>query len=314
VNFIRIMDMDGIIKRCERLFELNSQDEYDDYAQKQLRKVIYARNENHRNRLTSLEYFINGKEYTSLLDALYHEEYLNKIKIKFLKPVLDGDWNFSKPTREVMEKAGRGLARTFDFDPDSLNRWAAANRVKDDKVMIRAYISDFFVPISIKTKSQYHHAQDIPRMYEPQLKKFRGIWTDARKGVLPLEIRLCAYTPTDRYTYVIDTLKDVQRPHSLHKVPFHYCIDRKPIEYMMFDTVIANIELPPLSKSMFEFIFECGEVTVSDLAHKFEVSNQIAKNNLSALQSKGLVNVRKELYYDVSLVELKKRADKLCQS
>ncbi len=304
--------MDKVRERCERILEFAPEGEYDDYAAKQLRKKLYSWKENNQDRLTTLEYFINGKEYTSLLDALYREESLSKIKIKFLKPVLDGKWNFSKPTREIMEKGGRGIARTFDFDPDSLNRWASANKVKDERVMLRAYISDFFFPISIQTKSQYHHAQEVPRQYDPCLKKIGGIWSHVRTGVLPFEIRVCAYTPRDRYTYVIDTLSDTQKPHYLHMIPYHYRVNRKPIEYMMFDTLISHIELPPLVKKMFEFIFECGEVTVADIAHKFNVGNQVAENNLNALRSKELLKVRKEMYYDVSMRELKKRSDKLC--
>ncbi len=304
--------MDKVRERCEKILEFAPEGEYDDYAAKQLRRKLYSWKDNNTDRLASLDYFINGKEYTSILDALYEEQHLRKIKIKFLKPVLDGKWNFTKPTREIMEKGGRGLARTFDFDPDSLNRWASANKVKDEKVMLRAYISDFYSPISIKTKSKYHHAQDIPRQYDPCLRRIAGIWSHARQGVVPFEIRICAYTTKDRYTYVIDPMSDTQKPHYLNMIPYHYRVNRKPIEYMMFDALISNIELPTLVKKMFEFIFECGEVTAPDIAHKFKVGNSIAQNNLNALKSKGLLTVRKELYYDVSMIELKKRADKIC--
>ncbi|MFO8110338.1 MAG: hypothetical protein R6U17_07465 [Thermoplasmata archaeon] len=303
--------MDEIKSRCERILEFAPEGEFDDYAAQHLKKKIYKWKESDKKKITSLEYFVNGKEYSLLLDALYLEKTLSKIKIKFLKPVLNAKWNFSKPTREIMEKKGRALVRSFEFDPDSLNPWACMNKIENEKVMMRAFISDFFLPISIQTKSQYHHAQDIPRMYDPHLKKLQGVWKDVKKGIVPFEIIICAYTPKDRYMYVIDPLENIQKNHPLHTIPYHYKVSRGPLEYIIFDTLFAYMDLHPLVKKMFLFIFECGEITVPDIAHKFNVPERIALNNLNALISKNLLKVRKNLYYDIAMDEVKARAEVL---
>lgn len=309
--YLTYLDMETFKERCKKIMEFADQEEFDEYAEQNLNKKLYSWKENFREPIASLDYFVNGKEYSSLMEALYKEEVLSKIKINFLKPSLSGKWNFSKPTQSIMERSGKALLRTLDFKPDSLNPWANARRIKEEKVMLRAYISDFYVPMSIQTKSRFHHAQEIPRQFDPHLKKMAGLWRDVRRGVIPFEIYVCAYTPKDRYIYVINVMGDAQMPHPLHKIPYHHKVDRPPLEYMIFDTVIAHVEFPELVKKMWLFIFECGETTVPDLAHKFNVPNQIAQNNLNAMISKNLISVRKDIYYNVNMEEVNKRASKL---
>ncbi len=306
-----MQNMDDIRYNCEKILEFAPEGEVDEYALKLLRKRLYKWKNSKKEKLTELEYFVNGKEYKSLLKALYEEKNLRKLKIKFLKPNLEGEWNFSKPTKELMEKRGKGVACTFEFDPNSLNKWRVAKCVNKEKVMVRGYLSDFFVPISIHTKSKYHHAQEIPRQYGPKLKKLSGIWCDIRNGVLPIKLRICTYTKKDRYTHVLDPLSNIQIPHPLHKIPYSQRELRPALEYMKFDSVLANVDLPPLMKNILEFIFECGETTVADVAHRFGVKNRVAKNNLESLISKELLKKRKEMYYDISLERIDRLASRL---
>lgn len=301
--------MEDVTEDLGRLLEFAPEEEVDEYSRKRLKKKVYEWKNKEKEYLSDLEYFINGKEYTSILEALYFEEELTKMKINFFNPNLEGDWNFSRPTKELMEKRGKGMVRTFDYDPSSLNKWRAAKELHNEKAMVRAYISHFFVPVSIKTKSQYHHAREIPRQYDPRLKKISMIWEDVREGVLPFKIRVCIYTPEERYTYILDPLEDRQRPHPLSMVPYHRRKDHEPIEYMHLDKILARIEIPDLLKNLLEFIFEVGEVTIADVAHTFGLSPDIAKNNLKSLQSKGLLKIRKDDYYRVPSEDLKEKAE-----
>ncbi|MGM0509824.1 MAG: hypothetical protein ACQESD_01675 [Thermoplasmatota archaeon] len=305
-------EVEEVVKeRLERCLEFAPEEECDEYALKQLRKRMFEWYNEKVNYLASLEYFVNGVEYPSLLEALYLEEHLEKVKIKFLKPNLDGNWAFSRPTKEIMEKGGKGVSKTFDYDPTSLDKWRNAKVPKNEKVMVRAYMSDFFVPISIKTKSKYHHAEEIPRQYDPKLKKLSEVWDDMRNGVIPIEIRLFLYTKEGRYPYIIDPIKDMQKPHPLCNVPYADLKDRAPIEYMHFDKVLAYIELPPLIKKIFELIFEVGEIMPSQVAHNLKVNESVAKNSINSLFSKGFLKKRKDIYYSIDMEKVKERSQEI---
>ncbi len=275
-------------------------EEVDEYSKKQLKKHIYEWHNAEKEYLVNLDYFVNGKGFSSLLDAFYNIQSFEKMKIKFLKPDLQGKWAFSKPGKELMEKDTKGLYRSFDYDPTFLNGWTVASKVKDEQVMVMGYITKFFVPMSISTKSKYHHAEDIPRAYEPRLKAMKNIWKDVRSGVIPLELRLCLYTKRDRYSCLIDILANKQIPHPINRAPFHKRIRHTPLQYMQFDAVLANIELKSLNKRIFEYIFECGETTAAEVAHIFKVSNKIAENNLESLRHRSLVTIRKSMFYGLN--------------
>ncbi|MFO7991835.1 MAG: helix-turn-helix domain-containing protein, partial [Thermoplasmata archaeon] len=110
--------------------------------------------------------------------------------------------------------------------------------------------------------------------------------------------------PKDRYLYVIDPVADMQKPHTLSHVTYER-ENRKPIDYMHFDTVIARINLPTLVKNIMEFIFECGEKTLPDIAHSFNVGEKVAQNSVQSLLSKGLVKKRKDVFYRISMEKIK---------
>lgn len=292
--------MENFKEKYYRLLELAPREEVDEYAKKQLKKRLLEWYNKEKNYLVSLEYFVNGKEFDNLMSGVYNIEHLEKMKVKFLRPDLDMEWNFTRPTKELLEKEGKGLCRSFDYDYRSLNKWVAANKMHNEKVMVRAHISDFFEPISIKTKSQYHHAEEVPQRYQPRLKTLSGLWQDMRCGVLPFEIRLSLYTPEDRYLYLIDPVADMQKPHPLSHVTYER-ERREAIDYLHFDTVVARIGLPKLVRNIMEFIFECGEKTLPDVAHTFNVAEKIAQNSVQSLVSKGLVKKRKDVYYHISM-------------
>ncbi len=303
--------MEELLNRCTRLLEFAPSEEVDEYSKKQLRKRIYEWHNTEKEYLANLEYFVNGKGYSSLLDAFYNVPKLEKMKIKFLKPDLKGKWTFSKPAKELMERGGKGIFRTFDYDPTFINGWTMASSVKEEMVMVMGYITKFFVPMSITTKSKYHHAEDIPRAYDPRLKKIKNLWKDVRGGMIPLEMRICLYTKKDRYSCLIDLLANKQKPHPLHKAPYHKRIKHTPFEYMQFDAVLANIEISNLNKRIFEYIFECGETTAPEVAHIFSISEKIASNNLSSLKTRDLVTIRKNFYYNLNMDKVEEIVEKL---
>ncbi|MFW6047770.1 MAG: hypothetical protein ACOC87_00545 [Candidatus Natronoplasma sp.] len=297
--------MEDKLGKMKDLLKLSVRSEFDEYAQKNLRNRLYKLKNSDIGFLSDLEYFINGKKYSSLIEAFYEVEEIEKIKIRFLNPNLDGDWNFSKPVKELKEKEGKGICETFEYDPTSLDKWSQAKRSNMEKVMVRAFIEDFYVPVSIKTISEYHHAEEMPRQYDPHLKKFKDIWKDVRNGVLPFVIRLCLYTKNERYPLLLDTVYDKLRPHLLGSITRVKKVDREPLEYRDFDKVYAWLDLPLLTKRILELLFETQEMTVFDVADCLNMDKKVAENNLNSLQTKGFVNKKKDINYELNMEKIK---------
>ncbi|MFW6305126.1 MAG: hypothetical protein ACOC1V_05065 [Candidatus Saliniplasma sp.] len=303
--------MKPLMERFERLLEFAPEEEVDLYSKKQLRKRLFNWKNRDREYLCKIDYFVNGKEYTSLAESIYQIEDLKKIKLKFIKPNLEGDWHFSKPTKELMEKKGKGVFKTFNYDPYSLEKWTSASKVKTEKVMVRAYLTKYFAPISIKTKSQYHHARDVPARYVPELKNLEDLWADFRDGVVPLEMRLCVYTQNKRYAYIIDAIGDGQIPHPLNHISLPNEAQREPIDYMHIDRILAKYDLPELLKKILELLFHSHELSLPDIAHYFKMGTKVAENSLNSLVNKGLVEVRKNVYYKISMENVRETARSL---
>ncbi|MBS3781753.1 MAG: helix-turn-helix transcriptional regulator [Candidatus Thermoplasmatota archaeon] len=303
--------MEDKLEKIKKLLDLSNGSDFDKYAEKNLKNRLYKWKNADIEYLSDLEYFINGKKYSSLFDAFYEVEDIEKMKLRFLNPNLDGPWNFSKPTKELKEKGCKGVCKTFEYDPTSLDKWSRAKNSDMEKVMIRAFIEDFYVPISINTKSKYHHAEDIPRQYCPRLKELRELWEDIRNGVVPFVIRLCIYTKKDRYPLLLDVIDDKLKPHPLGKITRVKRVDRGALEYMNFDKVYAWIDLPLLTKKIFELLFETQEMTIFDLADRLKLDKAVAENNLSSLETKGLVNEKKEISYEINMDRIEEIAEGL---
>jgi len=291
--------------------EISTTLEFDEYAEKKLKEKLYKWENQNIEYLADIEYFINGKKFDSLFDAFYEVEDFKKMKIKFLNPNLEGAWNFSRPVKELKEKEGRGVCETFEYDPTSLDKWSQAKHPNMEKIMIRAFIEDFYVPVSITTKSQYHRAEEIPRQYDPHLKVFQGLWKDIKTGVLPFVIRLCLYTKSDRYPLLLDTISDKLRPHPLGSVTRIKRVEREALEYMKFDQVYAWIDLPFLSKKILELLFETQEMTVFDVADCLNLDKKVAENNLGSLLTKDLVNKEEGISYEINTDKIKEVGDSL---
>lgn len=299
------------LEKMKNLLNLSVESEFDEYAEKNLRKRIYKLKNTNIDYLSDLEYFINGKRYESIIDAFYEVEQIEKIKMKFLNPNLEGSWNFSKPVKELKEKEGRGVCETFEYDPTSLDKWSRAKHSDMEKVMVRAFIEDFYVPVSIKTKSKYHRAEEIPRQYDPHLKIFQELWKDIRSGIYPFVIRLCLYTKSERYPLLLDTISDKLRPHPLGAATKVKRVERDPLEYMKFDRFYAWVDLPLLPKRILELLFETQKMTVFDVADCLNLDKKVAENNLDSLSTKDFLNKEENISYEINIDKIKEVVDSL---
>ncbi len=303
--------MQDKLEKIKDLLKTSVESEFDEYAEKNLRNRLYKLKNADIEYLSDLEYFINGKEYESLINAFYDVKKIEKIKIRFLNPNLEASWNFSKPIKELKEKEGRGICETFEYDPTSLDKWSRAKHSNIEKVMVRAFIEDFYVPVSITEKSKYHRAEEVPRQYDPYLKELQGIWKDVHSGVLPFVIRLCLYTKSNRYLLLLDSIADKLRPHPLGDITRVQSVEREPLEYMNFDKVYSWVDLPLLPKKIFELLFETHEMNVFDIADLLGLDKKVAENNLASLLNKEFVNKEKDINYKLNMDKINEVGDSL---
>ncbi len=303
--------MEDKLEEIKRVLSLSSDSEVDDYAEKNLKNRLYQWKNADVEYLSDIEYFINGRKYGSLIDAFYDIEDMQKMKLKFLDPNLEGPWNFTKPTKELKVKDGKGVCETFDYDPTSFNKWGQANYSNLERMMVRSFMMDFYVPISISEKSEYHYAEEMPRQYDPHLKKLNDLWKDIRGGVIPFVMRLCLYTQEDRYPLLIDPINDKLKPHPLGGITRVKRVERDPMEYLKFDKVYAWVDLPVLLKKIFELLFETEEMSVFDVADCLNMDKNVAENNLSSLKNKDFVEKRKDIYYKINMEKVESIAGKL---
>ncbi|MDD4307995.1 MAG: hypothetical protein PHU53_04215 [Thermoplasmata archaeon] len=278
------------LELCQAILHLGPEEEVDLHAEKELKRHFYEYNASQKKALASLSFMINGKEYDSLLEAIRDEEHLENAGIRFLRPDLKENWDFNTPAKTlVLLEKGMGWLERFSYDPYSLDKWDRNQQIQRENVMIRGFLARFYYPQSIITESEDPLAGP-GRPYIPKLTMLEDLWTHVREsGMVPFEIRVCAYTKTARYTYDLDLinntmLKDFRGGQS----PLRNLAKRTMIDYLNFDTVLAATDMKDLVKRAFINLFESEFATAPDIAYSMHITNQNATNALNAIVSRGL--------------------------
>ena len=283
--------MMDILRKCESVIGLGPESEVDEYAVKEMKKMVKSHLQRKKPALAELSFVINNRPYDSLLDTLLELDSIKSVEIRFLKPNIHDNWDFNAPTKIIKAiEGGYGGLAFFNYDAKALDKWAHAGELIEKKAMIRAFPVDFYVPRSIATMSRYVR-EDPPRPLVPRLLPMEKAWVEMREvGALPLTVRICAYTHEERFSYDLDLIEGVlMRDFRAERMPVTRKKRRSPEEYFYFDNIYASTDLPILPKQIFEAIFESDGLTASDISHFFKITMDMALNNLRALVSRGLV-------------------------
>lgn len=284
--------MTGSLEFCQAIMEFAPKDEVDFHAQKQLKRAFYEYKQAPKKPLASTTYVANEKEYDSLLEALVKEESLDTGEILFYKPNLDENWDYNTPTK-TLTLIGRGVGYVdrFDYDSFALQKWDKGQLMQTDKVMIRAFLSRFYYPQSIKTKSKDPHASE-KRPFVPKLMLLEQLWSDVReKGLVPFEIRVCAYTRDARFSYDLNLIDNqMLKDFRGGQVPPRNRAERTAVDYMNFDMILATTDMKDLVKRVFINLFEVKEATAFDISHTMGITDNMARNGLDAVVSRNLAD------------------------
>ncbi len=277
------------LELCQAILHLGPEEEVDLHAEKEMKRHFLEYKASQKKALAGLDVMVNGTEYSGLLSALAAEEELENLGLKFLKPSMGENWDYNTPTKTlVLMGNGQGILERFSYDAFSLDKWNMGQQVQRENVMIRGFISKFYYPQSIISESEDPLAAP-KRMYIPKLSMLEDIWRHVRStGMVPFEIRVCAYTRTERYTYDIDLVSNAMlKDFRGGQAALRNKAERGIIDYLNFDTVLASTDMKEMVKKAFINLFESEYLTAPDLAHSMHITNQMAGNALEAIYTRG---------------------------
>jgi hypothetical protein len=278
------------LELCQAILHLGSEEEVDLHAEKELRRHYFEYGAAQKKTLAGTAYMVNGREYNSLLEAMGSEESLESAGIRFIKPDLAENWDFNTPTRTlVLMGKGMGVLERFSYDSFRLDKWDKHQQIQRDNVMIRGFLTRFYYPQSIITESEDPLAGP-KRPYIPKLVLLEDLWNHIRStGMVPFEMRVCAYTKTARYIYDIDMINNTMlKDFRGGQAPLRNQAKRTIIDYLNFDMVLASTDMKDIVKRAFINLFESEYATASDLAYSMHITSQMAANALTALVTRGL--------------------------
>jgi hypothetical protein len=284
--------MKGSLEFCQAIMEFAPKDEVDFHAQKQLKRAFYEYKQAPKLPLASTTYVINDKEYDSLILALVEEERLDTGSILFYQPKLDENWDYNVLTKTLtLIGNGVGYVDKFDYDSFAIQKWDRTQHIQTERVMIRAFLSRFYYPRSIKTKSKDPHASE-KRPFVPKLITLEELWSDVReKGLVPFEIRVCAYTRDARFSYDLNLIDNLMlKDFRGGQVPPRNKAERNAMDYMNFDMILASTDMKDLVKKVFINLFEVKEATAFDISHTMGITDNMARNGLDAVVSRNLAD------------------------
>ena len=282
-------EIEKLYEKCLKILDYAPSERIDDYSKKALKSEMIKILTKSKKPLLKFRLKADGKEYDSMYDILLKDK-VKAIELIFEKPTKMGRWEYNVPIKRLrMLSNGLGMVNIFSPVDLTLRKWVLEDP-ESKKVIIRNYPTTFFQPASIKMKS---FTDDLfsTTTYIPEPESFKKTFEDVKKfGIVPFQVRVIAYSREKRYAFDLDLLENfLLEDFRSNRLSYSIRIERKPIQYYKFDRLHAMLKIPETPKKVFETIFESNGLTVEEIAHLFEVTPIIAKNNIQSLVSKGLL-------------------------
>ena len=263
----------------------------DGYAKKQLKNSIRKYKSSTEVKLADVEFKFDGYKYQSLLDALYDLKRWDEMEVHILHPNTKERWEYDTPTKVIkITGHGRGGLMLFPINPFALNQWNPKQKPAFESSMFRGYLSHFFSPESIKARSKKY--DEKPLIPPKTLCTLIELWEDIRKkGIVPFQLALCAYTKSRRYVYQLDVLDNaLLRDFRDGKIPIANRLFRHPLDYYHLDNLLSTQELPDLAKKVLAVFFDLEEANAADIEIGLGITERMAWDNISALAKRGLID------------------------
>ncbi len=306
-------DVTGVIGE---IIKFQKDDEVDQFTVKKLNSAYYEHRAIQRTPLAELRWVVNGNKRLSLLESFLEFEELRTLEIHFFKPNMKQNWDYDVPTKKVVLLGhGLGGVETFHYDSLKLNKWDLSQGVKRSKVMIRGFISNFYYPMSIKTKLK--DDQDaLNRIFIPELMTLENIWQIVRTtGVVPFTLHLCLYTQTERITYYLDLVNNqLIKDFRSGVISVKEKANRSSMDNYNFDRVLASTDMKDKVKKVFIALYDMNHATASDISFSFGMTDNMARNCLEALVTRGFASkegVSPREVYEINSLDLEEAVAKM---
>jgi len=231
-----------------------------------------------------------GDGDTAAHNAIAAEEAIENLGIRFVKPNLNENWDYNTPTKTIaLMGKGMGWVEHFNYDGFSLAKWDRQQQIQRENVMIRGFITKFYYPESIKSKSEDPLAGP-KRLYIPRVLLMEELWTHIRStGMIPFEIRVCAYSKNSRYTYDLDLVNNTMlKDFRGGQAPLRNRAERTAVDYLNFDIIFAATDMKDIVKKAFINLFEMEKATAFDISHSMGITDNMAMNALNSIVYRGL--------------------------
>ncbi|MEW5937293.1 MAG: helix-turn-helix transcriptional regulator [Candidatus Thermoplasmatota archaeon] len=283
--------MEDPLAVCTRLLDHFPREEVDEYARKQLRHMVMGYRQTPKKLLADVGFEVDDQRYTSLLSAMAAGEWSGRLKFVFFSPVAKENWDYNRPARQIkVIRGGFGVLEGFDYNPYALEKWDLHQGLKGEEVMVRAYSHTVFIPESIKRHTERMHGGEA-QSRKGRLMTIEEMWGEVRGGTaIPFEIRVCCYTRTTRHWYDIDLLDSkLLKDFRGGALPVTGRRARSSMEMYALDKVLASLDVKEVVRRVLIMVFEREETMANDLVYALGMTEPVARNTLSALVSRGLV-------------------------
>ncbi len=273
---------------CRLLLEFAPEGEVDTYAMNQMENALLKYLNTRRPHLSEVMYAVNRYIYPTLFHAFHNVEKPKEIILKFKRWEKTG-WRYDVPTRVIkINENSRGGFTAFASNKRGIHAEVNKKEMRNEIAMFRIGITHWFYPESITTVSKKTVEDE---RYPPPLMNIQEFWQHVRStGVIPFQIRLCAYTKSTRVAFNIDLLRNRQlRDFRDGKVGVGSFVARAPIHLLYLDRALSSPHIPDLQKRVLEVVFESKGMGAGDIAHIFDIPEKMARNHLEGLVKKGLL-------------------------
>lgn len=285
------MTMSELFTRCKKIMDFAPSSMVDNYAERHLDQELKKYQRSKELTLADISFKIDGKQYSSVMDAVYELEEWKEFEMHFYHPKTDVIWEYDTPTKIIkINQAGKGALMIFPVDPRSLRQWNPNQEPLIEPAMFSSYLSHFYSPESIK--SQTNKVDEKPLIPPRPLCSPHELWQDIRKkGIVPFQMTLCAYSQNKRYVYQLDLLNNsLLMDFRNGKIPIANRISRNTLDYYHLDHYLSTMELPHLAKKVLQVIFDLENVVVADIEIGLGITEKMALNNVTALAKRGLID------------------------
>jgi hypothetical protein len=283
--------MPDVLEKCQAIMEFAPKQMIDSFAEKQLDLRLRKYEISVGKKLADFSLKIDGTSYSSFLDAIHDVKEWDEIEIHFFHPNRDEIWEYDTPTRLIkINRQGRGALMLFEVDHFSLNQWNPSKESIIEPAMFSSYLAHFYSPESIKAHTK--KIDEKPLIPPRWLGTPFELWEDIRrKGIVPFQMALCAYSKKRRYLYQLDVINNsLLMDFRNGKIPIANRVFRNTFDYYYLDHFLSMQELPTLAKKVLQVIFELEDANVADIEIGLGITEKMAKNNISALAKRGLID------------------------